>query len=75
MIVGLRASRSIKTDLILDALSQALWALKVTGGLIHHSDRGSQYFSLRYSNRLAEAGIEPSVGSKGDSYDNARGLR
>ena len=75
MIVGWRASRSMKTDFTLDALNQALWARQVTEGLIHHSDRGSQYLSIRYSDRLSDAGIEPSVGSKGDSYDNAYGLR
>jgi hypothetical protein len=54
---------------VLDALEQALWARKPTqGGLIHHSDRGVQYVSIRYSERLAQAGIEPSVGSVGDSY-------
>jgi putative transposase len=72
-IVGWRVSRSMQTDFVLDALEQALYArqpeLKDT--LIHHSDRGSQYVSIRYTERLAEAGIEPSVGSKGDSYDNA----
>ena len=71
VIVGWRASRSMKTDFTLDALNQALWARQVVDGLIHHSDRGSQYLSFRYSDRLTEAGIEPSVGSKGDSYDNA----
>ena len=50
---------------------QALWSRSDTEGLIHHSDRGVQYLSIRYTERLAEAGIEPSVGSKGDSYDNA----
>ena len=55
----------------LDALEQALWSRKHTDDLIHHSDRGSQYLSIRYSERLAEAGIESSVGSVGDSYDNA----
>ena len=70
-IVGWRASRSLRTDLALDALEQALWARPDTGGLIHHSDRGVQYLSIRYTERLAEAGIEPSVGSRGDSYDNA----
>jgi transposase InsO family protein len=70
-IVGWRVASSIKTDLVLDALEQALWARKAPQGLVHHSDRGSQYLSLRYSERLAEAGIEPSVGSRGDSYDNA----
>lgn len=59
------------TDLVLDALEQALWARSTPQGLIHHSDRGSQYLSIRYSERLAEVGIEPSVGSIGDSYDNA----
>lgn len=65
MIVGWRASRSMKTDFTLDALNHALWARHVVDGLIHHSDRGSQYLSFRYSERLTEAGIEPSVGSKG----------
>jgi len=71
MIVGWRASRSLRTDLALDALEQALWARPETHSLVHHSDRGVQYLSLRYTERLAEAGIEPSVGSVGDSYDNA----
>lgn len=70
-IVGWRVSRSLKTDLVLDALEQAIWARKETKNLIHHSDRGSQYLSIRYSERLAEADIESSVGSVGDSYDNA----
>jgi len=70
-IVGWRVSRSMRTELVLDALEQAIWARKDTGNLIHHSDRGSQYLSIRYSDRLAEAGIEASVGSVGDSYDNA----
>ncbi|MCU7223219.1 IS3 family transposase [Pseudomonas brassicacearum] len=72
-IVGWRVSSSMNTDFVLDALEQALYARQphCTGGLIHHSDRGSQYVSIRYTERLAEAGIEPSVGSKGDSYDNA----
>jgi transposase InsO family protein len=72
-IVGWRVSRSMHTDFVLDALEQALYARQPEreDGLIHHSDRGSQYVSIRYSERLAEAGIEPSVGSKGDSYDNA----
>ncbi|WP_094298971.1 IS3 family transposase [Noviherbaspirillum autotrophicum] len=72
-IVGWRVSSSMQTDFVLDALEQALYARQPEreGGLIHHSDRGSQYVSIRYSERLAEAGIEPSVGSKGDSYDNA----
>jgi len=70
-IVGWRAARSLRTDLALDALEQALWARPDTNRLVHHSDRGSQYLSIRYTERLAEAGIEPSVGSVGDSYDNA----
>jgi putative transposase len=72
-IVGWRVSRSMHTDFVLDALEQALYARQPSPeeSLIHHSDRGSQYVSIRYSERLAEAGIEPSVGSKGDSYDNA----
>ena len=70
-IVGWRVARSMRTELVLDALEQALWARKKVTGLIHHSDRGSQYLSIRYSERLAEAGVNPSVGSVGDSYDNA----
>ena len=72
-IVGWRASSSQRTDFVLDALEQALYARRPfeTGALIHHSDRGSQYVSIRYTERLADAGIEPSVGSVGDSYDNA----
>jgi putative transposase len=70
-IVGWRVSNSLRTDLALDALEQALAARHVVDGLVHHSDRGSQYLSIRYTERLAEAGIEPSVGSVGDSYDNA----
>jgi putative transposase len=72
-IVGWRVNSSMQTDFVLDALEQALYARQPEreDGLIHHSDRGSQYVSIRYSERLAEAGIEPSVGSKGDSYDNA----
>ena len=71
-IVGWRVSRSMHTDFVLDALEQALYARQPDrDALIHHSDRGSQYVSIRYTERLAEAGIEPSVGSKGDSYDNA----
>jgi len=72
-IVGWRVSTSMHTDFVLDALEQALYAKQPgrNGELTHHSDRGSQYVSIRYSERLAEAGIEPSVGSKGDSYDNA----
>jgi putative transposase len=71
-IVGWRVSSSMKTDFVLDALEQALYSRRPErDALIHHSDRGSQYVGIRYSERLAEAGIEPSVGSKGDSYDNA----
>ena len=70
-IVGWRVSRSLRSDLALDALEQALHARPGGDGLVHHSDRGVQYLSIRYTERLAEAGIEPSVGSVGDSYDNA----
>ena len=71
MIVGWRVSSSMTTELTLDALEQALWAREVKGGLIHHSDRGSQYLSIRYTERLLHEGVDPSVGSTGDSYDNA----
>lgn len=72
-IVGWRVSSSMTTDFVLDALEQALYARRNEreGDLTHHSDRGSQYVSIRYSERLAQARIEPSVGSRGDSYDNA----
>jgi transposase InsO family protein len=70
-IVGWRASNSLRSDLALDALDQALYDRKTSKGLIHHSDRGVQYLSIRYTDRLAEAGLESSVGSTGDSYDNA----
>jgi len=72
-IVGWRASRTAHASFVLDALDQALHERRPVhrGGLVHHSDRGSQYVSIRYTERLAEAGIEPSVGSVGDSYDNA----
>jgi len=72
-IVGWRVSRTMTTEFVLDALEQALYARQPrdSQSLIHHSDRGSQYVSIRYTERLAEAGIDPSVGSKGDSYDNA----
>jgi len=72
-IVGWRASRSLRSDLALDALEQAIYDRQDDGAdpLVHHSDRGVQYLSIRYTERLAEAGIAPSVGSKGDSYDNA----
>ena len=71
-IVGWRVSRSMQTDFVLDALEQALCDRQpAIDDLIHHSDRGSQYVSIRYTERLEQAGIKPSVGSKGDSYDNA----
>ena len=72
-IVGWRVSNSLHTELALDALDQALYdrAVAPEGALVHHSDRGTQYLSIRYTERLAEAGIEPSVGRVGDSYDNA----
>ena len=71
-IVGWRVSRTAHTDFVLDALEQALHDRRpARQALIHHSDRGSQYVSIRYTERLADAGIEPSVGSVGDSYDNA----
>ncbi|KAA1284790.1 IS3 family transposase [Alcaligenes faecalis] len=70
-IVGWRVSNAMSTDFVLDALEQALYDRRPAESLIHHSDRGSQYVSIRYTERLAQAGIEPSVGSRGDSYDNA----
>ena len=71
-IVGWRVSTRMQTDFVLDALEQALHDRQPDrGSLTHHSDRGSQYVSIRYTERLSEAGIEPSVGSRGDSYDNA----
>jgi putative transposase len=76
-IVGWQASRSLRTDLALDALEMALWRRRVVSptnrldGLIHHSDRGVQYLAIRYTERLAECGVVASVGSRGDSYDNA----
>ena len=71
-IVGWRVSHSLHTDLALDALEQALHERRAPReGLVHHSDRGVQYLSLRYTERLAQMGIAPSVGSVGDSYDNA----
>ena len=70
-LIGWRVARSMPTELVLDALEQALWSRSGAVGVVHHRDRGSQYLSIRYSERLAEAGIEPSVGSVGDSYDNA----
>ncbi len=71
MIVGWQVSRSLSSDLALDALEQALWARPETRQLIHHSDRGVQYVSISYTERLAETGIEPSVGRVGDSCDKA----
>ena len=75
-IVGWRVSNSLRTDLALDALEQALYARVVDphDALIHHGDRGSQYLSIRYTERLAEAGIEQSVGSVGDSYALAESI-
>ena len=70
-IVGWRVSNSLRSDLALDALNQAIYARPHDDDLVHHSDRGVQYLSICYTERLAEAGIEPSVGSVGDSYDNA----
>ena len=72
-IVGWRVSSSLATDFVLDALEQAIYdrVEATTTGLVHHSDRGTQYLSMRYTDRLADAGIAPSVGSRGDSYDNA----
>ena len=72
-IVGWRVSASLRTDFVLDALEQAVCdrGADRVSGLVHHSDRGTQYLSMRYTDRLADAGIAPSVGSRGDSYDNA----
>ena len=71
-IVGWRTAASLRTDLALDALEMAIYARgKDLAGLVHHSDRGVQYLAIRYTERLAEAGVVSSVGSKGDSYDNA----
>jgi transposase InsO family protein len=71
-IVGWRVSSTMQTDFVLDALEQALYERRPDAdALVHHSDRGSQYLSIRYTERLAEARIQPSVGSRGDSYDNA----
>jgi transposase InsO family protein len=73
LIVGWRVSSSLRTDFVLDALEQAIYERCDAGvaDLVHHSDRGTQYLAMRYTERLAEAGIAPSVGSRGDSYDNA----
>jgi transposase InsO family protein len=72
-IVGWRVSSSLATDFVLDALEQAIYDRcdQTIVGLVHHSDRGTQYLSMRYTDRLGDAGIAPSVGSRGDSYDNA----
>jgi transposase InsO family protein len=70
-IVGWRVSNSMRTDFVLDALEQAIWARKNARGVVHHSDKGSQYLSIRYTDRLIEAGVASSVGSTGDAYDNA----
>ena len=70
-VVGWQVSRSLRTDLALDALEMALWRRREVKGLVHHSDRGGQYLAIRYTERLAEAGAVTSVGSRGDSYDNA----
>jgi putative transposase len=76
MIVGWRAARSMRTDLVLDTLEMALWRRRSDGvadlaGLVHHTDAGSQYTSFAFSERLIAAGVDPSVGSVGDAYDNA----
>src|SRR5918911_3277109 len=72
-IVGWRVSSSLATDFVLDALEQAIYDRCRPGvdDLVHQSDRGTQYVSMRYTDRLTDAGIAPSVGSRGDSYDNA----
>lgn len=70
-IIGWRVARSMSAELVLDALEQAIWSRSGIHGVVHHSDRGSQYLSIRYSERLTEVGAQPSVGSVGDSYDNA----
>ena len=70
-IVGWRLSRPMTTDFVLDALEQAIHGRRPGDDLVHHSDQGSQYLSIRYSERLEDAGITPSVGSVADSYDNA----
>lgn len=70
-IVGWRVLKSLQVDIVLDALEQALWALGKPRGVIHHSDRGSQYLSIKYTECLSEAGFKSSVGSVGDSCDNA----
>lgn len=71
MIVGWRVATRMTADLTLDALEQALWSRRTNEGLIHHSDNGTQYLAIRYSERLLEEGISPSTGTVGDAYDNA----
>jgi putative transposase len=76
MIVGWRAATSMKTDLVLETLEMALWqrgreGISNLGGLVHHTDAGSQYTSFAFTQRLIDAGVDPSVGSVGDAYDNA----
>jgi transposase InsO family protein len=73
-ILGWRVSRTAHAGFVLDALEQAVHQRRPGSGLVHHSDRGSQYLSIKYTERLAEAGIEPSVGSIGDSYDCECGI-
>jgi transposase InsO family protein len=70
-IIGWRVARSMHAELVLNALEQAVWSRSGIKGVVHHSDHGSQYLSIRYTERLAEVGAQPSVGSVGDSYDNA----
>jgi transposase InsO family protein len=70
-IIGWRVARTMRTELVLDALEQAIWSRCPPKGVIHHSDHGGQYLSIRYSERLTEIGVEPSTGTVGDSYDNA----
>jgi putative transposase len=71
MIVGWQIASHLRTELVLDALEMAIFRRDVTAGLTHHSDAGSQYTAIRYSDRLSQAGISASIGSTGDSYDNA----
>ena len=70
-IIGWRVAKSMRSDLVLDALEQAIWSRCPPRGMVHHSDHGSQYLSIRYTQRLTEIGVQPSTGSVGDSYDNA----
>jgi transposase InsO family protein len=70
-IIGWRVARSMRTELVLDALEQAIWSRCPPKGVIHHSDHGSQYLAIRYSERLTQIGVQPSTGTVGDSYDNA----